>query len=70
VRNSATALNLLNQRSRLLQATDMLDQVALDPYTFTRDAFLQRRRSAVYDGNPPDEGGDPPTGDNASKAKE
>jgi phospholipid-binding lipoprotein MlaA len=70
VRNSATALNLLNQRSRLLQATDMLDQVALDPYTFTRDAFLQRRRSAVYDGNPPDEGGDPPNGDNASKAKE
>jgi phospholipid-binding lipoprotein MlaA len=70
VRNSATALNLLNQRSRLLQATDMLDQVALDPYTFTRDAFLQRRRSAVYDGNPPDEGGDPSTGDNAPKVKE
>ena len=38
-------LNLLNRRSRLLQATDMLDEVALDPYTFTRDAFLQRRRS-------------------------
>lgn len=69
-RNSATALNLLSQRSRLLQATDMLDQVALDPYTFTRDAFLQRRRSAVYDGNPPDEVDDLPTGDNAPKAKE
>jgi phospholipid-binding lipoprotein MlaA len=69
-RNSATALNLLNQRSRLLQATDMLDQVALDPYTFTRDAFLQRRRSSIYDGNPPDEGADQSTGDNAPKAKE
>lgn len=54
-RNSATALNLLDHRSRLLGATDILDQVALDPYTFTRDAFLQRRRSQVYDGNPPDE---------------
>jgi phospholipid-binding lipoprotein MlaA len=54
-RNSLTAVKLLDQRSRLLQATDMLDQVALDPYTFSRDAFLQGRRSAVYDGNPPDE---------------
>jgi phospholipid-binding lipoprotein MlaA len=54
-RNSLTAVKLLDQRSRLLQATDMLDQVALDPYTFSRDAFLQQRRSAVYDGNPPDE---------------
>jgi phospholipid-binding lipoprotein MlaA len=53
-RNSAKAVDLLDRRSRLLGATDMLDQVALDPYTFTRDSFLQRRRSQVYDGNPPD----------------
>jgi phospholipid-binding lipoprotein MlaA len=54
-RNSATALNLLDRRARLLDATRLLDQVALDPYTFTRDAHLQRRRNSVYDGNPPDE---------------
>lgn len=54
-RNSATALNLLDRRARLLDATKLLDQVALDPYTFTRDAHLQRRRNLVYDGNPPDE---------------
>lgn len=54
-RNSLTALSLLDKRAQYLQATDMLDQVALDPYSFTRDAFLQRRRSSVYDGNPPDE---------------
>jgi phospholipid-binding lipoprotein MlaA len=54
-RNSAKFLDLLDERSRLLGATDMLDQVALDPYTFTRDSFLQRRRSRVFDGNPPDE---------------
>lgn len=53
-RNSAKALDLLDRRSRLLSATDMLDQVALDPYTFTRDAYLQRRRNQVFDGNPPD----------------
>jgi phospholipid-binding lipoprotein MlaA len=69
-RNSAKALELLDRRSRLLQTTDMLDQVALDPYTFTRDAFLQRRRSAVYDGNPPDEVEVSPTTDNATKVKE
>jgi len=54
-RNSATVLNLVDRRARLLDASKMLDQVALDPYTFTRDAFLQRRRSLVFDGNPPDE---------------
>lgn len=59
-RNSLTALNLLNQRSRLLAATAMLDQVALDPYTFTRDAHLQRRLNDVHDGNPPDDIGSSP----------
>jgi len=54
-RNALTTLNLLNQRSRLLQASSILDQVALDPYTFTRDAFLQSRLNAVYDGDPPDD---------------
>lgn len=54
-RNSATAVNLVDRRARLLDASKMLDQIALDPYTFTRDAFLQRRRSQVFDGNPPDD---------------
>ncbi|WP_180125766.1 VacJ family lipoprotein [Rhodoferax sp. BLA1] len=54
-RNSATVLNLVNRRSQLLDASQMLDEVALDPYSFTRDAYLQRRRNQVYDGNPPDE---------------
>jgi phospholipid-binding lipoprotein MlaA len=54
-RNSLTALGLLNRRARLLEATSILDQVALDPYTFTRDAFLQRRQNDVYDGYPPDD---------------
>lgn len=54
-RNSVTVLKGVNQRARLLQATKMLDQAALDPYLFTRDAFLQHRRSQVYDGEPPPE---------------
>ena len=54
-RNALTVVNLLNRRSRLLEASTILDQVALDSYTFTRDAFLQRRLNAVYDGYPPDD---------------
>lgn len=54
-RNTVMAVDLIDRREGLLKATEMLDQVALDPYSFTRDAYLQRRRSAVYDGNPPDE---------------
>lgn len=54
-RNSATVVRGVDHRARLLGATDTLDQVALDPYTFARDAFLQRRRSQVYDGDPPPE---------------
>jgi len=54
-RNTTTAVSLLDQRARLLEASKMLDEVALDAYSFTRDAYLQRRRNAVFDGNPPDE---------------
>ncbi|MDH4052443.1 MAG: VacJ family lipoprotein, partial [Rubrivivax sp.] len=34
-------------------ATSLMDQIALDPYTFLRDAYLARRRNQVYDGDPP-----------------
>ena len=54
-RNTLKALDLLDIRSSLLGFGTAVDAVAFDKYTFTRDAFLQRRRNAVYDGNPPDE---------------
>ena len=54
-RNTLVEVELVDRRESLLKATEILEQVALDPYTFTRDAHLQRRRSAVYDGNPPDD---------------
>lgn len=55
VRNSLLLLRTVDQRASLLKAGDMLEEAALDKYTFLRDAFLQRRRNAVYDGNPPEE---------------
>ena len=42
-------------RANLLKAGNILDDAALDPYTFVRDAWLQRRRNQVFDGNPPRE---------------
>lgn len=44
-------LQLVNTRANLLNATRVLDDIALDKYTFVRDAYLQRRRSLVYDGD-------------------
>jgi phospholipid-binding lipoprotein MlaA len=53
---AATAgLQAVNQRANLLGATGMLNDIALDKYVFVRDAYLQRRRNLVYDGDPPDE---------------
>jgi phospholipid-binding lipoprotein MlaA len=37
----------------LLKSEKTLDEAALDKYEFVRDAYLQRRRNLVYDGNPP-----------------
>ena len=54
-RNSLAALRVVDHRARLLDAEKVLDEAALDPYTFLRDAYIQHRRSEVYDGNPPRE---------------
>ena len=46
----------INLRANLLNATDLLSDVALDKYAFVRDAYLQRRQNLIYEGDPP--GGD------------
>ena len=40
-------------RAGLLKTTDAVKQASLDPYSFVRDAWLQKRENDVYDGNPP-----------------
>jgi phospholipid-binding lipoprotein MlaA len=50
-----TVLQIVNSRSKLLGASQALDEIALDKYTFVREAFLSRRLNMVFDGNPPDE---------------
>jgi len=53
-----TIINLINTRANLLEATEIRDEAAIDPYTFTREAYLQQRRYLIHDGNPPIEGYD------------
>jgi phospholipid-binding lipoprotein MlaA len=55
LRNSLVALRGINLRADLLEASRILEEAALDRYVFQRDAFLQRRRSLIYDGRPPRE---------------
>ena len=52
------ALNIINARANLLEATNIRDEAAVDSYSFTREAYLQRRNYLIYDGNPPMEGYD------------
>jgi phospholipid-binding lipoprotein MlaA len=46
-RNSLYALRAVDLRAGLLRASSFLDDAALDKYSFTRDAYLQRRRGLV-----------------------
>jgi phospholipid-binding lipoprotein MlaA len=52
VRNSLAALRVVNTRANFLNAGEVLDQAALDKYSFTRDLYLQRRESLIRDNGP------------------
>jgi phospholipid-binding lipoprotein MlaA len=47
------SLQLVNTRAGLLSAGRLLDDISLDKYIFVRDAYLQRRRSLIRDGDEP-----------------
>jgi phospholipid-binding lipoprotein MlaA len=64
---SVLAIELVDTRARLLSAGKLLDQVALDKYSFLRDAYLAQRRDALYDGAPPMETFEDDPGDAAAK---
>ncbi len=48
--NQLRAVQFLDKRAELLDASDLVDDASLDPYAFMRDAYLQRRASLVQDG--------------------
>jgi phospholipid-binding lipoprotein MlaA len=52
-RNVLSFSGVLDTRSGLLQTVDVVKAAALDPYTFVRDGYLQKRQNDIHDGNPP-----------------
>lgn len=53
--NILSGVQVINLRANLLDAGNLIDDVALDKYAFIRDAYLQRRQNLIYEGDPPDE---------------
>ncbi len=58
-----TTLELVNVRAGLLSTTKLIDEVALDKYTFVREAYLARRLDAILDGASPPAADDGDPGD-------
>ncbi len=49
LRNTAYVFKAVDKRANLLRVSSVLDEASLDKYSFTRDAYLQRRRAEVYE---------------------
>ncbi|WP_020655424.1 MlaA family lipoprotein [Massilia niastensis] len=54
-RNIGAAVRVVDKRATLLDASNLLEDAALDRYEFIRDGYMQRRQSQVYDGNVPEQ---------------
>ena len=52
-RNILWGIGFIDARASALEAESLVNQAALDPYTFIRRSYLQRRQYLVYDGKPP-----------------
>jgi phospholipid-binding lipoprotein MlaA len=50
---SLVALNMVDRRADLLEASEILDEAAVDRYAFIRESYLQRRKRAINDGELP-----------------
>lgn len=46
-RNTTQALRIVDTRASLLRAGELLEEAALDKYSFTRDAYLARRQRQI-----------------------
>jgi len=52
-RNTVAAVRIVSGRAALLKADKVIEEAALDKYSYIRDAYLQRRHSLIQDGNAP-----------------
>ncbi|MDO8301507.1 MAG: VacJ family lipoprotein [Lacisediminimonas sp.] len=49
-RNTGRVLRVVDLRAGVLDAVNLIEEAALDPYEFVRDGFLQRRASKINEG--------------------
>jgi len=49
---SLYVLRAVDMRANLLRVTSVVGEAALDKYSFTRDAYLQRRRAEIFESRP------------------
>jgi phospholipid-binding lipoprotein MlaA len=54
-RNTLLALRAIDIRADLLPADNVIEEAALDKYSYIRDGYLQNRRNLIHDGNAPRE---------------
>ena len=52
-RDVLLVLRGVNDRANLLPADKVVEEAALDKYSYIRDGYLQRRRNLIHDGNAP-----------------
>ncbi|TFW10801.1 VacJ family lipoprotein [Massilia arenosa] len=77
-RNTGIVLRAVDERASILDASNLMEEAALDRYEFIRDGFLQRRDSKIYDTDKlrarrkdkpaPDEDAPPPNYEEEDKA--
>jgi phospholipid-binding lipoprotein MlaA len=53
VRNTMVGVRFVDMRASLLASDKVVEEAAFDKYNYIRDAYLQHRRSEVFDGKPP-----------------
>jgi phospholipid-binding lipoprotein MlaA len=70
-RNGLTVVRIVNTRANYLRLGNLLDDAALDKYSFTRDAFLAKRNAEVARAisNGKDDDADTAPNDSEKKAK-
>ncbi|NBY18200.1 MAG: hypothetical protein EBQ78_11620 [Betaproteobacteria bacterium] len=52
-RNAIMTTRLVDARARVLSGDRLFNEISIDRYLFVRDAYLQRRESQIWDGDPP-----------------
>ncbi len=60
LRNTGSALRVVDHRAYMLGSSDLIEAAALDQYEFLRDAYLQKRQSKIYKGDNKDGATDKP----------